>query len=103
MNALIELFVANIAFEATREDLKQLFETVGVGGYAKIVFDGPSGQSKGYGFVQMLPDDAQLAITKLHGSKFFGRPLVVKLSEPREPRFTLKDGAKWTTTKLTPS
>ncbi len=72
-----KLFVGNLSFEATSEELKKLFEPYGPVHEATVVVDKRSGKSKGYGFVQMVESkDAAMAL-ELSGRDFKGRDLVV--------------------------
>lgn len=72
-----KLFVGNLSFEATSEELKGLFEKYGPVQEATVVVDKRSGKSKGYGFVQMVESkDAAMAL-ELSGHDFKGREIVV--------------------------
>ena len=77
-----KLYVGNLAFETTSEDLEQLFAEVG-SCHASVITDRATGRSRGFGFVEMDSDDAaQRAIADLNGRDFQGRKLNV--SEARE-------------------
>lgn len=79
------LFVRNIAYKATSEDLQALFETVGPVKSAKIIFEKDSGRSKGFGFVEMETEElAQMAIEKLDGHLLLERPISIEIAKPRE-------------------
>lgn len=81
------LFVAGLPFSTTDEELKNLFLGVGSVVSANVIIDRDSGRSKGFGFVEMeTPEEAQNAITKLNGSDFGGRTLVVNEARPQEER-----------------
>ena len=84
----MRIFVANIAFTTTEEELSQLFESYGIVDRAQIMTDRDTGRSRGFGFVEM-PDDqaAQEAITDLHGMSHRGRPLTVTEAKPRAERY----------------
>jgi len=72
-----KLFVGNLSFEASSEELKTLFEKYGPVEEATVVVDKRSGKSKGYGFVQMVESkDAAMAL-ELSGHDFKGREIVV--------------------------
>lgn len=72
-----KLFVGNLSFEASSEELKTLFEKYGPVQEATVVVDKRSGKSKGYGFVQMVESkDAAMAL-ELSGHDFKGREIVV--------------------------
>jgi cold-inducible RNA-binding protein len=83
----MNIFVGNLAWTTTEEDLAQLFEPFGIVEQARIATDRDTGRSRGFGFVEM-PDDmeAQAAIDELNGSSIGGRPLTVNEARPREER-----------------
>jgi RNA recognition motif-containing protein len=83
----VNIFVGNLAFSATDDSLRQLFESHGVVDKVNIISDRDTGRSKGFGFVEM-PDSAaaQAAIQGLNGKELDGRALTVNEAKPREPR-----------------
>jgi RNA recognition motif-containing protein len=83
----VNIYVSNIAFNATTQDLRQLFESYGVVDTVNIITDRDTGQSRGFGFVEM-PDSqaAKAAIQGLQGKELAGRTLTVNEAKPREPR-----------------
>lgn len=82
-----KIYVGNLPFTATSENLNELFSKFGSVDSAKIVMDRDTGRSKGFGFVEMSSgDEAQTAIEKLNGSDMGGRSLVVNEARPMEPR-----------------
>ena len=83
----MNIYVSNIAFNATTHDLRQLFESYGVVDKVNIITDRETGQSRGFGFVEM-PDsaNAKAAIQGLQGQELAGRTLTVNEAKPREPR-----------------
>jgi RNA recognition motif-containing protein len=83
----VNIFVGNLAFNATDQDLRQLFETYGVVDKVNIITDRDTGRSRGFGFVEM-PDSAaaKAAIQGLQGTALGGRTLNVNEAKPREPR-----------------
>jgi RNA recognition motif-containing protein len=83
----VNIFVGNLAFSATDQDLRQLFETYGVVDKVNIITDRDTGRSRGFGFVEM-PDSAaaKAAIQGLQGTALAGRTLNVNEAKPREPR-----------------
>jgi cold-inducible RNA-binding protein len=89
----MNIFVGNLAWTTTEEDLAQLFEPFGTVEQARIATDRDTGRSRGFGFVEM-PDDteAQAAIDELNGSSIGGRPLTVNEARPREERRPRGDG-----------
>ncbi len=83
----MNIYVSNIAFTATTQDLRQLFESYGAVEKINIITDRDTGQSRGFGFVEM-PDStaAKAAIQGLQGKELAGRTLTVNEAKPREPR-----------------
>ena len=83
----MNIFVGNLAFNATDHDLRQLFEPYGVVDKVNIITDRDTGRSRGFGFVEM-PDSAaaKAAIQGLNGKDLAGRALNVNEAKPREPR-----------------
>ena len=88
----MEIFVANISFASTEDDLRQLFSAFGTVERANIVTDRETGRSRGFGFVAMPNEDqARDAIEGLNGTEFQGRALVVNQARPRQPRSSRLD------------
>jgi cold-inducible RNA-binding protein len=83
----MRIFVGNLAFTTTEEELSQLFEPYGIVERAQIVTDRETGRSRGFGFIEM-PDatEAQAAIDGLNGTSLGGRPLTVNEARQREER-----------------
>ena len=83
----MNIYVSNIAFNATTQDLRQLFESYGAVDKVNIITDRDTGQSRGFGFVEM-PDNAaaKSAIQGANGTELAGRALTVNEAKPREPR-----------------
>jgi RNA recognition motif-containing protein len=83
----VNIYVSNIAFNATTQDLRQLFESYGTVDKVNIITDRDTGQSRGFGFVEM-PDNAtaKTAIAGLQGKELAGRTLTVNEAKPRAPR-----------------
>jgi RNA recognition motif-containing protein len=80
-----KLYVGNLVYEVTDEDLKAHFSTVGTVVTATVIRFRDSGRSKGFGFVEMgSEEEAQKAIDTVNGQDFKGRKVVV--SEARPPR-----------------
>lgn len=80
----MNIFVSNIPYKATEEELKDLFAEFGEVQSAKIIIDKFSKRSKGFGFVEMSDDNqAQAAIDKLNGFVFMEKNLVVAVARPR--------------------
>src|SRR4030095_15513164 len=82
-----KLYVGSLPYSVNEQQLVDLFSKYGSVSSAKIISDKYSGQSKGFGFVEMGSDeDAQKAITGLNGTQLEGRTLVVNEARPQEPR-----------------
>jgi RNA recognition motif-containing protein len=83
----VNIFVGNLAFSATDDDIRQLFEPYGAVDTIRIITDRDTGSPRGFGFVDM-PDSraAQSAIQGLQGKELGGRTLNVNEAKPREPR-----------------
>jgi RNA recognition motif-containing protein len=83
----VNIFVGNLAFSATDDELRQLFEQYGAVDEVKLITDRETGRPRGFGFVDM-PDSraAQSAIQGLQGKELAGRTLNVNEAKPREPR-----------------
>ena len=83
----MNIFVGNLAFTTTEDDLAQLFEPFGTVSQARIATDRETGRSRGFGFVEMPNDaEAEAAIEELHGATIGGRQLTVNEARPREDR-----------------
>lgn len=80
------IYVGNIPFKATEDELKSLFGQYGEVESVKFVKDRESGKFRGFGFVEMSENDADKAIDALAGYDFMGRNLKVNPAKPREPR-----------------
>ena len=82
-----KLYVGNLPFTATEQELQSKFGALGNVESAKIIMDRDSGRSKGFGFVEMSDDDAaQKAIDSLNGADFSGRAMIVSEARPQAPR-----------------
>jgi cold-inducible RNA-binding protein len=82
-----KLFVGSLPYDVTEDQLHQMFAEVGQVLSAKLITDRDTGQSKGFGFVEMASDAAaQEAITKLNGKAVGSRQMVVNIARPMEPR-----------------
>ena len=82
-----KLYVGNLPYSFSDQDLQGLFSQVGNVTSAQVIMDRASGRSKGFGFVEMSSDDeAKEAINRLHGKDHGGRPLTVNEARPMEPR-----------------
>ncbi len=81
------LYVGNLAYAVTDEDLNALFAQFGTVTSARVIKDRETDRSKGFGFVEMANDEeAQAAIDNLNEKEDHGRKLTVNEAKPREPR-----------------
>jgi RNA recognition motif-containing protein len=82
-----KLYVGNLPFNTTENELQELFAQAGAVQEVTLMQDRFTGKSRGFAFVTMGSDeDAQNAISKLNGQSIEGRPLTVNEARPREPR-----------------
>ena len=82
-----KLYVGNLAFQTTNQDLQQLFGQAGTVESASVIEDRDTGQSKGFAFVEMsTEDEAAAAIEQFNGKEVAGRALKVNEARPRENR-----------------
>lgn len=80
-----KLYVGNIAFQASEDDLRELFLKAGEVASAKLIKDVATGRPRGFGFVEMGSEsDAQKAISMFNGSSFMERSIVVNEAKPQE-------------------
>src|SRR5438034_10052790 len=82
-----KLYMGNLAFQTTSEELQSLFAQAGTVESASVVEDRMTGRSRGFGFVEMAtPEEATAAIEQLNGKEFAGRNLTVNEARPRTDR-----------------
>jgi RNA recognition motif-containing protein len=82
-----KLYVGNLSFRVTSEDLQEYFAGAGTVDSANVVMDRETGRSRGFGFVEMATDDeANAAIAQFNGQEYDGRNMVVNEARPREDR-----------------
>ena len=79
------LYVGNLSFQTTADDLREAFAAYGAVTRAQVVSDRDTGRSRGFGFVEMA-DGGDEAIAALNGAQFQGRALTVNEAKPREDR-----------------
>ena len=80
----MNVYVGNLNYDLSEDDLEQAFEEFGEVTSAKIISDRYSGRSKGFGFVEMSSDDeAKAAIEALSGKELNGRTMVVNEARPK--------------------
>ena len=83
----MNIYVGNLPFSTTTDDLERLFAAHGTVNSAQVLSDRDTGRSRGFGFVEMGNDDeARTAIRELDGSDLDGRRLKVNEARPREDR-----------------
>jgi RNA recognition motif-containing protein len=88
-----KIYVGNLSFRTTEEELTSLFEQVGAVESASIITDRDTGRSKGFGFVSMGEEDADKAIAQFNGKELGGRALTVNEARPMVKReFTSRAG-----------
>jgi RNA recognition motif-containing protein len=82
-----KLFVGNLSFNTTENDLQDAFAAHGTVVEANLMMDRASGRPRGFGFVTMgTPEEAQKAIEAMNGRPIDGRSLTVNIARPREER-----------------
>ena len=92
----IKIYVGNLAFTATEAEVRQLFEGYGTVDTIRLLTDRETGQSRGFGFVEMPNGtQARAAIVGLNGTNLGGRPLTITEAHPREERGGPRRGPRW--------
>jgi RNA recognition motif-containing protein len=96
----MNMYVSNLGFQVTDQDLKSLFEKFGEVTSAKVVMDRVTGKSRGFGFVEMPDAAAEAAMAKLEGSDLDGRTLSVSKARPKTDNrgggsFSRDRGSRW--------
>jgi cold-inducible RNA-binding protein len=82
-----KLFVGNLSYQATEEDLRELFQQAGTVQSVRIITDQFTGRPRGFGFVEMsTKEEAERAIEQLNGRLFRDRNLVVNEARPQPSR-----------------
>ena len=82
-----KLFVGNLSFDITENDLQDAFAAHGTVTETNLMMDRATGRPRGFGFITMSsPEEAQKAIAALNGSQLGGRALTVNVAKPREER-----------------
>lgn len=80
------IYVGNLPFSATENDVRALFEAHGTVDSVKLITDRDTGRPRGFGFVEMDQAAAEAAIKALNGVDNGGRPLRVNMAEEKKPR-----------------
>ena len=82
-----KLFVGNLSFDTTENDLQDAFAAHGTVTETNLMMDRATGRPRGFGFITMsTPEEAQKAIAALNGAQLGGRALTVNVAKPREER-----------------
>ena len=82
----VKLYVGGLSYSTTSESLREAFVACGTVESATVITDRYSGQSRGFGFVEMATaEEAQRAISELNGKDLDGRKITVNVSNPRTP------------------
>ena len=83
----MKLYVGNLSFQTSSQDLEELFAGIGTVESATVVEDRETGRSRGFGFVEMSSqDEGEKAIAELNGQEVSGRQIKVNEAKPREDR-----------------
>ena len=95
----MNLYVSNLGFHVSDEDLKTLFSSYGNVTSAKVIMDKVTGRSRGFGFVEMAQDaDGQNAMKGLEGKEIEGRTISVSVAKPKTDRgssFSGNRNSRW--------
>lgn len=92
----MNMYVSNLGFHVTDEDLRKLFADFGVVDSAKVIMDRMTNQSRGFGFVEMQNDtEAEAAMQKLGGKEIEGRSISVSKAKPKTDSFSNNRNSRW--------
>ena len=92
----MNIYVGNISRDVTEDDLRETFESFGKVETVNIIKDKFSGESRGFGFIEMpAKSEAESAISDLNGKELKGRTLTVNQARPRENRRDKRGGRRW--------
>lgn len=92
----MSIYVGNLSFEVTQEDLSSVFAEYGTVKRVQLPTDRESGRPRGFGFVEMETEAAETAaIDALDGAEWMGRALKVNKAKPREERSRSGGGGNW--------
>ena len=91
----MKLYVGNLAFETSGDNLRQHFEQAGTVETATVVEDRDTGRSRGFGFVEMASkEEGEAAIAQFNGNDLGGRNLTVNVAKPRESSSEGRNGGR---------
>jgi RNA recognition motif-containing protein len=92
-----KLFVGNLPYTMTQDELQNIFAEVGNVLSAAVIIDKMSGRSRGFGFIEMEDADADKAVEVINGKEIDGRKLVVNEARAKEerPQRRFRDDKKW--------
>jgi len=96
----MNMYVSNLGFQVTDEELKSLFANYGEVTSAKVVMDRETGRSRGFGFVEMADKAAEEAMKDLDGTQLDGRSIAVSKARPKSDNkssgsFSRDRGNRW--------
>lgn len=92
----MSIYVGNLSFEVTEEDLTQVFAEYGTVKRVQLPTDRETGRMRGFGFVEMGTESEETAaIEALDGAEWMGRDLKVNKAKPREDRGSSRGGGNW--------
>ena len=91
---MTSIYVGNLPFTASEEEVRTKFEAFGTVHSVKLIADRETGRPRGFGFVEMDQGSAQKAIQELNGKDMGGRPLRVNEAQERQPRQGGPGGAR---------
>ncbi|MGP1371308.1 MAG: RNA recognition motif domain-containing protein [Almyronema sp.] len=92
----MSIYIGNLSYDATQEDLSEVFSEYGTVKRVQIPTDRETGRVRGFAFVEMSSDEEEAAaIDALDGAEWMGRDLKVNKAKPREPRGSSGGGGGW--------
>jgi len=92
----MKLYVGNLAFDTTSNDLQTLFAQAGTVENVSLIEDRETGRSRGFGFVEMqTKEEGAAAVAKFNGTELAGRALKVNEAKPRENRGNFGGGSRY--------
>ncbi|MCU7916492.1 MAG: RNA-binding protein [Candidatus Thiodiazotropha sp. (ex Gloverina cf. vestifex)] len=92
---MTKLYVGNLPWTATEEDIRELFSDVGEIQSANLILDRETHRSRGFAFVEMSQADAERAISQLNGKDFQGRDLRINEAQEKPRRSGGGGGGRW--------